>query len=200
MAKNGGEGIAAMGMDAPLSVLSKKRQPLFGYFKQLFAQVTNPPIDAIREEIVTSTTIYIGKDGNLLEQKEENCKMLRVNNPILTNTDLLKIKNMNVDGFKVAEIPITYYKNTSLEKAIEYLFIEVDRVIREGANILILTDRDVDEYHVAIPSLLAVSGLQQHKEENLCWHDPGKWGTERGPSFCNPAGLWSMCDQPVSGT
>ena len=162
MAKNGGEGIAAMGMDAPLSVLSKKRQPLFGYFKQLFAQVTNPPIDAIREEIVTSTTIYIGKDGNLLEQKEENCKMLRVNNPILTNTDLLKIKNMNVDGFKVAEIPITYYKNTSLEKAIEYLFIEVDRVIREGANILILTDQDVDEYHVAIPSLLAVSGLQQH--------------------------------------
>ncbi len=88
--------------------------------------------------------------------------MLRVNNPILTNTDLLKIKNMNVEGFKVAEIPITYYKNTSLEKAIEYLFIEVDRVIREGANILILTDRDVDEYHVAIPSLLAVSGLQQH--------------------------------------
>jgi len=154
--------ILTMAKNAPLSVLSKKRQPLFGYFKQLFAQVTNPPIDAIREEIVTSTTIYIGKDGNLLEQKEENCKMLRVNNPILTNTDLLKIKNMNVDGFKVAEIPITYYKNTSLEKAIEYLFIEVDRVIREGANILILTDRDVDEYHVAIPSLLAVSGLQQH--------------------------------------
>ena len=151
-----------MGIDIPLAVLSRKRQPLFGYFKQLFAQVTNPPIDAIREEIVTSTTIYVGKDGNLLEKKEENCKMLRVNNPILTNTDLLKIKNMNVDGFKVAEIPITYYKNTSLEKAIEYLFIEVDRVIREGANILILTDRDVDEYHVAIPSLLAVSGLQQH--------------------------------------
>ena len=111
---------------------------------------------------MTSTTIYVGTDGNLLEQKEENCKMLRVNNPILTNTDLLKIKNMKVDGFKVAEIPITYYKNTSLEKAIEYLFIEVDRVIREGANILILTDREVDEYHVAIPSLLAVSGLQQH--------------------------------------
>ena len=162
MAKNGAEGTAAMGMDAPISVLSQKRQPLFGYFKQLFAQVTNPPIDAIREEVVTSTTIYVGTDGNLLEQKEENCKMLRVNNPILTNTDLLKIKNMKVDGFKVAEIPITYYKNTSLEKAIEYLFIEVDRVIREGANILILTDREVDEYHVAIPSLLAVSGLQQH--------------------------------------
>ena len=162
MAKNGAEGIAAMGIDAPLAVLSKKNQPLFGYFKQLFAQVTNPPIDAIREEVVTSTTIYVGKDGNLLEKREENCKMLEVNNPILTNTDLLKIKNMKVDGFQVAEIPIIYYKNTSLEKALDYLFIEVDRAIREGANILILSDRGVDEYHVAIPSLLAVSGLQQH--------------------------------------
>ena len=136
MAQNGSEGIGAMGIDVPLSVLSQKHQPLFGYFKQLFAQVTNPPIDAIREEIVTSTTIYVGRDGNLLEKKEENCKMLRVDNPILTNTDLLKIKEMNVDGFKVAQIPITYYKNTSLEKAIEYVFIEADRAIREGANIL----------------------------------------------------------------
>lgn len=162
MARTGAEGIAAMGIDTPLSVLSHKNQPLFGYFKQLFAQVTNPPIDAIREEVVTSTTIYIGKDGNLLEKREENCKMLQVNNPILTNTDILKIKNMKVDGFCVAEIPIIYYKNTSLERAIDYLFIEVDRAIREGANILILSDRGVDEYHVAIPSLLAVSGLQQH--------------------------------------
>ena len=162
MAKNGAEGTAAMGMDAPISVLSQKRQPLFGYFKQLFAQVTNPPIDAIREEVVTSTTIYVGTDGNLLEQKEENCKMLRVNNPILTNTDLLKIKNMKVDGFKVEVIPTTYYKSTSLEKAIERLFVEADRAYREGANILILSDRGVDEYHVPIPSLLAVSALQQH--------------------------------------
>lgn len=162
MAKNGGEGITSMGIDVPLAVLSHKNQMLFGYFKQLFAQVTNPPIDAIREEIVTSTSIYIGRDGNLLEKKAENCKMMQVNNPILTNTDLLKIKNMKVEGFKVAEIPIVYYRNTSLEKALDYLFIEVDRVIREGANILILSDRGVDEYHVAIPSLLAVSGLQQH--------------------------------------
>ena len=162
MAKTGAEGISAMGIDMPLAVLSQKNQPLFGYFKQRFAQVTNPPIDAIREEVVTSTTIYVGRDGNLLEKKEENCKMLEVSNPILTNTDLLKIKNMKVDGFQVAEIPITYYKNASLEKSMEYLFIEVDRVIREGANILILSDREVDEYHVAIPSLLAISGLQQH--------------------------------------
>ncbi len=162
MAMNGTEGTAAMGIDTPLAVLSNQHQNLFGYFKQLFAQVTNPPIDAIREEIVTSTAVYIGADGNLLEEKAENCRMLKCNNPILTNTDLLKIKNMKAPGFKTAEIPITYYKNSSLEKAIDYLFIEVDRVIREGANILILSDRGVDEYHVAMPSLLALSGLQQH--------------------------------------
>ena len=162
MAKNGAEGTAAMGIDAPLAVLSDMHQNLFGYFKQRFAQVTNPPIDAIREKVVTSTTVYIGEDGNLLEEKAENCKMLKVNNPILTETDLLKIKNMKEDGFKVAEIPTIYYKNSSLEKAIDYLFIEVDRAIREGANILILSDRGVDEYHVAMPSLLVLSGLQQH--------------------------------------
>ena len=162
MALNGGEGTAAMGIDAPLAVLSDKHQNLFNYFKQLFAQVTNPPIDAIREEVVTSTTVYIGADGNLLEEKAENCKMLKVNNPILTNVDLLKIKNMKQDGFKIAEIPTIYYKNSSLEKAMDYLFIEVDRAIRDGANILILSDRGVDEYHVAMPSLLALSGLQQH--------------------------------------
>lgn len=162
MAKNGVEGTAAMGIDAPLAVLSDKHQNLFGYFKQLFAQVTNPPIDAIREEVVTSTTVYIGADGNLLEERAENCRMLKVENPILTSTDLLKIKSMKADGFRIAEIPIIYYKNSSLEKAIDYLFIEVDRAIREGANILILSDRGVDEYHVAMPSLLALSGLQQH--------------------------------------
>ena len=162
MALNGGEGTAAMGIDTPLAVLSDKHQNLFNYFKQLFAQVTNSPIDAIREEVVTSTTVYIGADGNLLEEKAENCKMLKVNNPILTNVDLLKIKNMKQDGFKIAEIPTIYYKNSSLEKAMDYLFIEVDRAIRDGANILILSDRGVDEYHVAMPSLLALSGLQQH--------------------------------------
>ncbi len=162
MAKNGGEAISAMGVDTPLPVLSRTYHPLFHYFKQLFAQVTNPPIDAIREEIVTSTTIYIGTEGNVLEETPENCKVLRVNNPILTNTDLLKIKNMQVEGFKVEVVPILYYKNTSLERAIDRLFVEVDRAYGEGANILILSDRGVDENHVAIPSLLAVSALNQH--------------------------------------
>ena len=162
MAKNGSEAIAAMGVDEAIPVLSKSHQPLFHYFKQLFAQVTNPPIDAIREEIVTSTSVYIGKDGNLLEEDAKNCNVLKVNNPILTNTDLMKIKAMRVEGFKVAVVPIIYYTNTSLEKAIDRLFIEVDREYRDGANIIILSDRGVDENHVAIPSLLAVSALQRH--------------------------------------
>lgn len=138
MAKNGSESIAAMGTDSPLAVLSKEPQPLFNYFKQLFAQVTNPPIDAIREEIVTSTTVYIGEDGNILEEKPENCKVMKIHDPILTSTDILKIKNMHIPGFKVAVIPILYYKNTRLEKAINRLYIEADKAFSEGANILIL--------------------------------------------------------------
>ena len=162
MALNGSESIGAMGIDTPLAVLSNRHQPLFNYFKQLFAQVTNPPIDSIREKIVTATTVYLGKDGNILEEQPENCKNLKINNPILTNTDLLKIKNMKVEGFKVETIPITYYKNTSIEKAIDHLFVEVDRAHREGANIIILSDRGVDENHVAIPSLLAVGAVQHY--------------------------------------
>ncbi len=162
MALNGSESIAAMGVDTPLPVLSKTSHPLFHYFKQLFAQVTNPPIDAIREEIVTSTTVYIGTEGNILEETPKNCNVLKVNNPILTNTDLLKIKTMAKEGFQVAVVPILYYKNTSLERAIDRLYVEADRCYRDGANILILSDRGVDENHVAIPSLLAVSSLNQY--------------------------------------
>ena len=162
MAQNGTEPIAAMGSDKPLAVLSDQPQPLFDYFKQNFAQVTNPPIDALREKIVTSTTIYIGKDGNLLEEKPDNCKVIKVVNPILTSTGLLKLKRMNLPGFKVAEIPILYYKNTKLSKAIRRLYVEADKASAAGANILILSDRGVDENHLAIPSLLAVSALHQH--------------------------------------
>ncbi|MBR3518198.1 MAG: glutamate synthase large subunit [Lachnospiraceae bacterium] len=162
MALNGAEGIGAMGCDTPLAVLSKEDRPLFDYFKQMFAQVTNPPIDAIREEIVTATTVYVGKDGNLLEPSEENCHVLKINNPILTNTDLLKIKNIKHDGFRAAEVSTLYYKSTRLERAIEHLFVDVDKAYRDGANILILSDRGVDENHMAIPSLLAVSAVHQH--------------------------------------
>ena len=162
MAEKGAEPIASMGSDIPLPPLDKENIPLFNYFRQLFAQVTNPPFDAIREEIVTDTSMYIGEDGNILEEKPENCRVLKIENPILTETDMLKIKSMNVKGLKTAVIPITYYIGTPLEKAIDRLFIEADKAYRDGANILILSDRDVDEYHVPIPSLLAVAGLQQH--------------------------------------
>lgn len=162
MALNGAEEIGAMGVDTPLAALSREHQPLFYYFKQLFAQVTNPPIDAIREKIVTATSVYVGKDGNLLEEKPENCQVLKINNPILSDLDLLKIKTMNKKGFKVATVPIIYYKSTPVERVLEQLFVQVDKAYREGANILILSDRGVDENHVAIPSLLAVSAVHKH--------------------------------------
>ncbi|MGM9590333.1 MAG: glutamate synthase large subunit, partial [Faecousia sp.] len=152
----------SMGTDIPLAVLSEKHQPLFNYFKQLFAQVTNPPIDALREEIVTDTTVYVGSDGNLLYEEEKNCRVLRIQNPILTSVDLMKIRHMNRPGFKVETVSLLYYKNSSLEKALDRLFVECDRAYRDGANIIILSDRGVDEYHVAIPSLLAVSAMEQY--------------------------------------
>ena len=162
MAKNGSEPSGAMGSDTPLAVLSHTHPPLFEYFKQMFAQVTNPPIDALREKIVTSTTVYVGAQGNLLEEAAENCKVLKIDSPILTQTDILKIKTMDAPGFRVRTVSICYYKNTDLEKAIERLFVDVDRAYRDGANILILSDRDVDEYHVAIPSLLAVGAVSKY--------------------------------------
>ena len=162
MANTGNEATKAMGKDTPLAVLSERTHPLFNYFKQLFAQVTNPPIDAIREEIVTSTSVYLGKDGNILEEKPDNCNVLKINNPILTNTDILKLKNIKEPRFKTAVVPIVYYKGIKLEKAIEQVFVEVDKAHKDGANIIILSDRGVDEYHVQIPSLLAVSAVHQY--------------------------------------
>ena len=162
MALNGAESIGAMGADTPLAVLSREHRPLFDYFKQLFAQVTNPPIDAIREEIVTSTSVYAGKDGNLLVQQPENCRVLKILHPILTNTDMLKIKNLKQEGLQSAVVSTLYYKSTRLERAMDRLFVEVDKVFREGANILVLSDRGVDENHMAIPSLLAVSAVHHH--------------------------------------
>ncbi len=162
MAEKGAEPIASMGSDIPLPPLDKQSPPLFNYFRQLFAQVTNPPFDAIREEVVTDTSVYLGKDGNILEEKPENCHVLKIENPILTETDMLKIRSLSGEGLRSAVIPITYYSGTPLEKAIERLFIETDKAYRDGANIIILSDRGVDEFHCAIPSLLAAAALQQH--------------------------------------
>ncbi len=162
MARTGQEATAAMGADVPLAVLSRRYPPLFDYFRQQFAQVTNPPIDAIREECVTDTTVYLGRDGNLLEDRAENCRVLQINNPILTRTDLMKIRSMKRDGFHVETVSLLYYKNTPLDRAVERLFIACDKVYKQGANIVILSDRGVDENHMAIPSLLAVSAMEQY--------------------------------------
>ncbi len=162
MATTGVEPTVSMGHDVPLAVLSNKRQSLYNYFKQLFAQVTNPPIDSLREKIVTDTTVYIGSDGDLLNEKSGNCTVLEVNNPILTGVDLMKIRSLNRPGFHVQTLSILYYKNTSLERALEQLNIAVDRAATNGYNIIILSDRGVDENHVPIPALLAVSSVEQH--------------------------------------
>lgn len=156
------EPTSAMGTDIPLAIYSKNHLSLFHYFKQLFAQVTNPPIDSLREEVVTDTTIYIGSDGNLLKDKSDNCTVLEVNNPILTSRDMDKIHQLNQTGFKNETISLLFYRSTSLKEALDNLFIECDKAYRHGANILILSDKGVDEGHMAIPSLLAVSALEQH--------------------------------------
>lgn len=159
---HGIEPVIAMGDDSPLAVLSHQHQPLFHYFKQLFAQVTNPPIDAMREEIITSTTLNIGTDGNLLKDTPDNCHLLRIQNPILSNTDILKLKSLHQDGFHSVTLSMLYKKNISIEEAIEQLFLTADMAYQQGANIFILSDRGVDENHLAIPSLLATGALHQY--------------------------------------
>ncbi len=162
MAINGIEPTVSMGHDVPLAVLSERHSPLFRYFHQRFAQVTNPPIDSLREKIVTDTTVYIGSDGDLLLEKGDNCRVLEVNHPILTGVDLLKIKELDQPGFHTETVSILYYKNTSLDRALDKLSVEVDRAVSEGNNIIVLSDKGVDENHLPIPSLLAVSYVEQH--------------------------------------
>lgn len=162
MAKNGSEPLASMGIDVPLAALSKLHPSLFKYFKQHFAQVTNPPIDSLREKVVTDTTVYVGSSGNLLKESQDNCTVLEVNNPILDGRDMDKIKNLNKPGFHPQIISLLFYRGMPLKDALDQLFIDCDRAYRDGKNILILSDKGVDESHMAIPSLLAVSALEQH--------------------------------------
>lgn len=165
MANNGEESLGAMGVDTPLAVLSNRPQPLYNYFKQLFAQVTNPPIDAIREEVVTATETYIGSEGDLLNPKAENCRQIKLDIPILTNKEFAKIKNIDKDGFKVKVLSTLFNPkeaDNSLEKSLDRLFEEADKAYEEGHNVFILSDRGVDENNAPIPALLAVSGLHHH--------------------------------------
>ena len=162
MARSGTEPTASMGTDIPLAVLSDRHPLLFHYFKQQFAQVTNPPIDSLREEIVTDTTVYLGAQGNLLEETDRNCALLEVRNPILDGRDMDKIRALKQPPFQVEEISLLFYQGLTLEEALEMLFVSCDQAVTRGANILILSDRGMDEEHLAIPSLLAVSALEQH--------------------------------------
>ncbi|AXP09218.1 glutamate synthase large subunit [Campylobacter hepaticus] len=170
MAQNAKESIAAMGVDTPLAILSKTYQPLYNYFKQLFAQVTNPPLDAIREEIVTSTRIYLGSEGNLLKPNENNAKRVKIALPIISNEELFELKNLS--KFKVKELSILYdYSQNTLEKALDDLCIRVEKEVKEGTSIMILSDKGVDEKNAYIPALLAVSGVHNHLvRKNLRTH------------------------------
>ena len=165
MANDGVQPLGSMGTDTPLAVLSNKPQLLYNYFKQLFAQVTNPPIDPIREEIITSTETMVGARGSLLNPKPESCALIKLEHPILTNEELEKLRHVSRKGFKAVTLPILFPAADGaqgLETALEKLFAAADKAIAEGANILILSDRGVSREHAPIPALLAVAGLHHH--------------------------------------
>src|SRR5438034_4330122 len=165
MAKNGEEAIGSMGTDTPLAVLSDRAPSLFNYFKQLFAQVTNPPLDAIREELVTSMSTALGPERNLLKPEPESCRMIKVFSPIMDNDDLAKLRHIDLPGFRSITLPMSFKVaegGEGMRRALENLFETASLWINSGATILILSDRQVDKDHAPIPSLLATSGLHHH--------------------------------------
>jgi len=166
MCTTGAEPINSMGNDTPLAVLSDKPQLLYNYFRQQFAQVTNPPIDPIREELVMSLTEYIGAVGmNILTPSENHCKMVRLNHPILNNAQLDILCNIRYKGFKTVKLPLLFevVKGCQgLQEALATLCKQAEESVNEGVNYIVLSDRDVDATHAAIPSLLAVSAVHHH--------------------------------------
>lgn len=165
MARDGVEAIGSMGTDTPLAILSNRPKLIFDYFQQLFAQVTNPPIDSIREEIITSAETTIGAEGNLLKPTPESCKLIKLKTPILTDDELAKLKNLSGDDFKSITIPIFFDPKKGakgLEIAIEEICAQAQEAITSGTNIIILSDREINGSKAPIPSLLAVSGLHHH--------------------------------------
>jgi len=165
MALNGVEPLGSMGNDASLAVLSQKPKLLYNYFKQLFAQVTNPPIDAIREELVISTEVMVGAESNMLEPTPQSCHQIRLEYPLLTNQDMAKILHSKIPGFAVTKLPILFPAGSGgagLEQAMNDLFNAADAAIERGFNLIILSDREMDQDHVAIPALLAVAGMHHH--------------------------------------
>jgi glutamate synthase (ferredoxin) len=165
MALTGIQPIGSMGTDTPLAVLSDRPQLLYNYFKQLFAQVTNPPIDPIREELITATTITLGPQGNLLQPGPENCRQIRLAIPILKNAELARLRQLDLPGHKSVTLPILFKaadRKAGLEQALQELGSAADRAIAEGATILILSDQGVDRTYAPIPALLASAGLHHH--------------------------------------
>jgi glutamate synthase (ferredoxin) len=164
MAKDGVEAVGSMGTDTPIAVLSNRPQLLYNYFKQLFAQVTNPPIDCIREEIVTSTETTIGPEKNLLMPGPEHCRQIKLKSPVLTNEEFEKLRHIKSPHFKSQTLPILFKATgeKSLEMALEDLYAKASKAIKEGINLLVLSDRGLDKDNVPIPALLAVSGLHHH--------------------------------------
>ncbi len=165
MARDGNEALGSMGTDTPLAVLSNKPQLLFNYFKQLFAQVTNPPIDCIREEIIMSTGVAIGSEGNLLQPGPENAKLISLKSPILGNDEFLKLKHLDLPGFKSITLPMVFPVKdgaAGLEKAMADLCDSANKAAKDGFNVVVLSDRSVDKDHAPIPSLMAVAGVHHH--------------------------------------
>ncbi|MBI4382825.1 MAG: glutamate synthase large subunit [Nitrospinae bacterium] len=165
MVREGEEAIGSMGNDAPLAALSDKPQVLFNYFKQLFAQVTNPPIDSTREELVMSMDVTLGAELNLLSESPAHCRKLRIPHPILATEEFEKIRTLDRPGFKTATLPILFPAaegEAGLEKAIDGLCRKASEAIRGGATIVILSDRGIDANNAAVPSLLAVSAVHHH--------------------------------------
>ncbi len=165
MVTGGEEAIGSMGADTPLAVLSSRPQLLFNYFKQLFAQVTNPPVDAIREEVIMAENVFLGSEGNLLEETPEHCHRLKLQRPIISNEDLEKIRGVKEGNLKAKTLGCVFKVeagNNGLEEALEVLFKEADNAIEKGVSILILSDRNVNKNNVPMPSLLACSGLHHH--------------------------------------
>jgi glutamate synthase domain-containing protein 2/glutamate synthase domain-containing protein 1/glutamate synthase domain-containing protein 3 len=169
MAENGQEAVGSMGDDTPLAVLSNRPKSFFVYFKQLFAQVTNPPIDPLREELVMSLMTYMGPEQNLLEETPEHCRRLKLPHPILTPDDLVRLRNACMPEVNISDIDILFPVDgdgAALEKALESVFREAEDQIAKGATFLVLTDRRMDKQYVPIPVLLALSGLHHHLIRN----------------------------------
>ncbi len=165
MAQNGQEPVGSMGNDNPVPVLSKNPVLLFDYFRQHFAQVTNPPIDPYRENLVMSLMSFVGREGNLLTETPSHCRQLKLAHPVLTNDDIKYLREVEIEDFSVSTVGLIYSTDLStgsMEKMLQNVCLEVEKAIDKGSSLVILTDRGIDRHHLAIPSLLAVSTIHHH--------------------------------------